>query len=88
MSDVSWGNTCDALYPVDILVVAKDRVGLIRDITEIISKQKQNLIGMNTKSVKGDAHMRFSVEISSTGDLQQTLALIREVKGVMLARRA
>ncbi|MBQ9240133.1 MAG: bifunctional (p)ppGpp synthetase/guanosine-3',5'-bis(diphosphate) 3'-pyrophosphohydrolase [Duodenibacillus sp.] len=88
MIEVSWGKARDALYPVEILVIAKDRVGLIRDITEIISKQKQNLIGMNTKNVKGDAHMRFSVEIASTNDLQQTLALIRDVKGVMLARRA
>ena len=69
-------------------MVAQDRVGLIKDISEIFMREKQNIIGMNTMNVKGDAHMRFSVEVHDSSDLVRSLAALRELPGVMSARRA
>ena len=88
MIEVSWGHSAEAVYPVDIFVVAQDRVGLIKDISEIFMREKQNIIGMNTMNVKGDAHMRFSVEVHDSSDLVRSLAALRELPGVMSARRA
>lgn len=88
MIDVSWGTDTDALYPVDILVIARDRLGLIKDIGEMMMKEKINVVGVNTMNVKGDAHMRFSVEIHSSDDMRRALAALREIKGVINARRA
>ncbi len=89
MIEVSWGTpSIDAVYPVDLYVVARDRMGLIKDITEVFMREKQNLIGMNTCNVKGDAHMRFSIEIRCSQELNRTLTALREIKGVMSARRA
>ena len=88
MIEVSWGDSPDALYPVDIYVVARDRVGLIKDITEVFLREKQNIIGINTVNVKGDAHMRFSIEIHTSADLRRSLTALAEVKGVLSARRA
>ena len=41
------------LYPVDVLVEAADRQGLLRDITEVFAKEKMNVTGVHTQSVKG-----------------------------------
>lgn len=88
MIEVSWGNQADAVYPVDIYIVARDRQGLLKDISEVLLREKLNIIGINTVNVKGDAHMRFSIEIHSSGDLTRALTQLREIKGILSARRA
>ncbi len=86
--EVSWGNQADAVYPVDIYIVARDRQGLLKDISEVLMREKLNIIGINTVSVKGDAHMRFSIEIHASSDLTRALTQLRDIKGVLSARRA
>ena len=85
---MSWGNQADAVYPVDIYIVARDRQGLLKDITEALMREKLNITGINTVNVKGDAHMRFSIEIHSSDDLTRALTQLRDIKGVLTARRA
>lgn len=85
--EVTWGQGSDALYPVDILVLANDRQGLLRDISEVLSREKINVTGVNTQSERGQARMLFTAEISSTQHLQRALALIRDVAGVVEVRR-
>ncbi|HEU4851797.1 MAG TPA: bifunctional (p)ppGpp synthetase/guanosine-3',5'-bis(diphosphate) 3'-pyrophosphohydrolase [Telluria sp.] len=83
-----WGLTkSDTVYPVDIFILANDRQGLLRDISEVLSRDKINVIGVNTQSAKGVARMVFTAEIGSTGMLQKALAAISEVSGVQEARR-
>ena len=55
--------TADTVYPVDIFILASDRQGLLRDISEIFSREKINVIGVNTQSAKGQARMSFTAEI-------------------------
>ncbi len=86
--DVSWGTSEDAIYPVDVYIVARDRLGLIKDISEILQKENLRIIGMNTMMSKGDMHMKFSIEIRSTDDLNRGLKAVRDLKGVLSARRA
>jgi GTP pyrophosphokinase len=84
----TWGSAVsDTVYPVDIFVLAGDRQGLLRDISEIFVREKINVIGVNTQSAKGQAKMAFTAEIASTAQLQKALSVIREVKGVQEVRR-
>jgi GTP pyrophosphokinase len=85
--DVTWGTRADSLYPVELLVMAQDRQGLLRDISEVFAREKMNVIGVNTSSTRGDARMLFTVEVASAADASRVLALVREVKGVFTARR-
>jgi GTP pyrophosphokinase len=85
--EVAWGAQADALYPVELLMMAQDRQGLLRDISEVFSREKINVIGVNTSSAKGEARMLFTVEVGSAADVSRVLALVREVKGVFAARR-
>jgi GTP pyrophosphokinase len=86
--DTDWGHAAaDTVYPVDVFILAGDRQGLLRDISEVFSREKINVIGVNTQSSKGQAHMVFTAEIGSTAQLQKALAAIAEVAGVLQARR-
>jgi len=92
--EVQWNSpkTPDgAVYPVDVAVEAADRQGLLRDISEVFAKEKMNVIGVQTQSVKdnrgGTAWMTFTVEVAQSGRLNQVLAIVAEVPGVRSARR-
>lgn len=84
----TWGQTGpETVYPVDIQVMANDRQGLLRDISDVFSREKINVTDVNTHSSKGVARMSFTVEIGSTAQLQKALQAIHEVAGVREARR-
>jgi len=89
--DVRWGERKSghdaAVYPVDVAVEAVDRQGLLRDISEVFSKEKMNVIGVQTQSIKGMAWMTFTVEISDSVLLARVLGSVKSVKGVRNARR-
>jgi GTP pyrophosphokinase len=85
----SWGNAAaETVYPVDIFVMAGDRQGLLRDISEVFLREKINVVGVSTQTTKGHARMAFTAEIASTAQLMKALSVIREVDGVMEVRRA
>jgi GTP pyrophosphokinase len=88
--EVRWGENKGAdasVYPVDVAVEAFDRQGLLRDISEVFAKEKMNVIGVQTQSVKGTAWMTFTVEIGDADRLSKVLGTVRGVKGVRAARR-
>ena len=88
--DVEWGGaTASAgnVYPVDVAVEANDRQGLLRDISEVFTKEKMNVIGVQTQSVKGIAWMTFTVEVTESGRLTKVLGIVAELAGVRSARR-
>jgi GTP pyrophosphokinase len=92
--EVAWGKPkagIDARYPVDLAIEASDRQALLRDITEVFSREKLNVIGVQTHSVRdhtgGTAHMVFTVEVSDSGKLAGVLAQVRGVSGVRSVRR-
>jgi GTP pyrophosphokinase len=76
-----------AVYPVDVAVEAADRQGLLRDISEVFAKEKMNVIGVQTQSVKGTAWMTFTVEVADSGRLAHVQGLVAEVPGVRWAKR-
>lgn len=87
---VAWGvptSKESAVYPVDVAVEAADRQGLLRDISDVFAKEKMNVIGVQTQSVKGTAWMTFTVEVLDSGRLERVLAVVRDVPNVRSARR-
>jgi GTP pyrophosphokinase len=79
------------LYPLDVVIEAADRQGLLRDISEVLTRERVNVTGVNTRSIKdstgGTAWMTFTVEVSDTRRLQQVLRQVTQVSGVRSARR-
>jgi len=85
--DVAWGTQRDAVYPVELLVMAQDRPGLLRDVSEVYAREKLNVVGVNSSSANGEARMLFTVEIRAASDVGRVLSAVREVKDVFSARR-
>lgn len=85
--EVAWSGANDAVYPVDVAVLAQDRPGLLRDVSEVFAREKLNVVGVNTRSARGEAQMNFTVEVADGGALRRALAQISEVAGVYSARR-
>jgi GTP pyrophosphokinase len=85
--DVAWGGQADASYPVDVFVLALDRQGLLRDVSEVFAREKMNVIGVNTLTQRGDAQMQFTIEVADVAALKRAIAQLGEVAGVISARR-
>jgi GTP pyrophosphokinase len=87
--EVQWGQAQAggaAVYPVDVAVEATDRQGLLRDISEVFTKEKMNVTGVQTQSVKGIASKTFTVEVPDSVRLARVLGTVAELNGVRLAR--
>jgi len=88
--DVEWGQPKTSevsVYAVDVSVEAADRQGLLRDISDVFAREKMNVIGVQTQSVKGTAWMTFTIEIADAARLVQVLKVVSAVSGVRSARR-
>ena len=94
--DVAWGTPSRdraAVYPMDVVVEAADRSGLLRDVSEVFAKAQMNVTGVNTQSSpdrgndRAKAWMTFTVEVADAVRLQQVLAQIGAIAGVRHARR-
>lgn len=86
--EVDWGNTDDRLYPINIAVSAMDRPGLIRDITELFSKHKVNVAGLNTQSRQGAASLLYTVEVRDGEDVRKLINAISELPEVHSVNRS
>ena len=89
---VEWGRPRgESLYPLDVQVEASDRAGLLRDISEVFAREKINVTGVKTQSLRDhhgvSAHMTFTVEVASTQRLPAVLQALMQVAGVRAARR-
>jgi GTP pyrophosphokinase len=91
---VAWGaprGDKAALYPVDVMVEAADRQGLLRDVSELFAKEKMNVTGVKTQSVKdtsgGTAWMTFTIEVADAARLAHVLGLAGRINGVRSVRR-
>jgi GTP pyrophosphokinase len=91
---VAWGaprGDKGAAYPIDVIVEAADRQGLLRDISEVFAKEKMNVTGVKTQSTRdvlgGTAWMTFTVELTDSSRLPAVLTLVGRVAGVRSARR-
>lgn len=90
--DADWGagyaeGRADGVYAVDLRVEASDRQGLLRDISEVLSREKVNVTAVKTLSKQGGASMSFTVELPGLDKLKRILALLQEVSGVVSVRR-
>jgi GTP pyrophosphokinase len=82
-----WGRAEGVTFPVEIEVEAIDRTGLLRDISEVLSRERINVTATRSLSADLAARMRFTLEVSDGGQLKRVLALIREVRGIAWAAR-
>ena len=86
--DSAWGQETGKVFAVDIVVDANDRQGLLRDVSDVLLREKINVIAVSTQTKQGSANMRFTAEIGNVPQLKRTLHLLLDIPGVIAARRA
>jgi GTP pyrophosphokinase len=82
-----WGAKTDSVYPIDLRVEASDRQGLLRDISDVFSREKINVTSVNTLSRAGNASMAFTVELAGAAAMKRMMAQLTDVPGVISVRR-
>ncbi|HNP25934.1 MAG TPA: bifunctional (p)ppGpp synthetase/guanosine-3',5'-bis(diphosphate) 3'-pyrophosphohydrolase [Nitrosomonas sp.] len=87
MVEADWGVVTDKAFPVDVEIKAHERQWLLRDVSEILSREKVNAVAMNTESRRGMTHIQLTLEVSETKQLNRVLALLKELSGVTVAGR-
>lgn len=86
---VSWGGKPQRNYPVDMLIQAYDRTGLLRDVSNILANEKINVIAVTTQSDLGEhtANMQITVEVESLERFARLMAKISQLPNVVSAKR-
>ncbi|HNM78390.1 MAG TPA: bifunctional (p)ppGpp synthetase/guanosine-3',5'-bis(diphosphate) 3'-pyrophosphohydrolase [Tepidiformaceae bacterium] len=86
--EVEWG-TVAKLYPVSVRIEAWDRVGLLRDITTVVTEDKVNMVGVRTVE-NGDGSVTILATLETTGieQLSRLLSRIEILRGVRSVDRA
>jgi len=74
-------------FAADIEILAHDRQGLLRDISDVFARDRINVTAAQTQSKRQQAMMRFTIEVSDARQLAATLAALRQVSGVASTRR-
>src|ERR1700676_4148978 len=79
---VEWGSGSEATFPVQLQVRAKDRAGLLADITAVISEAGSNIRQLESRPDKQNARVDASLEIANKRQLEAILAGLRRITGV------
>ena len=77
----------DAAFQVDIAVRGSDRQGLLRDIMDVLARERIGMAGSQSYRRDGAATHFLTVNVASVDDLRRTLALVNAVSGVASATR-
>ena len=86
--EADWGDAAqNDLFSVQVEVMASDRQGLLRDISDVLAREKINVTAVNTLTRDFMAKMKFTAEVRSMDQLRVALAQVSQVKGVQNARR-
>ena len=84
--EAQWG-PMGGKFPADIVIEASDRQGLLRDISDILARERIDVTATRTLSRVDRASMRFTIAVSDLAELRKVLGMIREVSGVVQASR-
>jgi GTP pyrophosphokinase len=81
------GAGAEARYAVEVALRASDRPGLLRDVTEVMARDRLNIVAMRTLTRDGVAQLQITVEVPGVPQLERTLVALRGLDSVLEARR-
>jgi len=82
-----WILDAGAAFEVDIRLKAFDRQGLLRDISDVIAKDRLDVLRVNTESQGEFANMLITVRIKELQQLARVLTRLQHVQNVVEVRR-
>jgi len=87
--DADWGGVQDKTYNIFIHIEAYDRQGLLSDVSQVLTDEKVDVIGVNTLSNKEDqtADMTITAEIIDLDQLGRVMDKIKQLQNVISVKR-
>jgi GTP pyrophosphokinase len=86
---VNWGKGGGRRYPVEIVVRAMDRRGLLRDITTVVAEERIDIERLASQGdpAQGSADLSLRVAVGGIEELTRLLARLSAMPGIISARR-
>ncbi|HLG79322.1 MAG TPA: RelA/SpoT family protein [Ktedonobacteraceae bacterium] len=86
---VSWGGMRQQVYHAPLVITARDRTGLLRDLATVVSDVGANLMSVNyhNSGSKETIMLGATIEIADLGQLQRLFTRLERVKGVLHVER-
>ena len=84
---VEWGGGTSATFPVQLSIRARDRAGLLADITAVISGAGSNIHHLESRPDRANARIDANLEIADRRQLETILVNIRKISGVFGVER-
>ena len=87
--EVGWGLSESATYPVDLVLRAHDRNGLIRDISTVLADEGASVTDLSSHTDRKTMQtvMNISVEIRDLPTLSTAISRLEQVPNVVSVRR-
>ena len=85
--NLEWGSYTQFPFLTSIIVTGIDRMGMLNDITKVITAGSLNIKGMNIESNDGVFEGRIIVYVHDVNDLQTLCSRIAKIKGVKAVNR-
>ena len=89
MIEVHWSGKAVGQYPVDIVIRAFDRAGLLRDVTAILANEAVNVTSMNseTDDMNNLVDLRLTLEVANLEVLGKVLSKINQLPNIIEVKR-
>ncbi|MFK8014682.1 MAG: bifunctional (p)ppGpp synthetase/guanosine-3',5'-bis(diphosphate) 3'-pyrophosphohydrolase [Gammaproteobacteria bacterium] len=87
--NVDWAGQSQQRYPVDIVIEAYDRPGLLKDLSTMLSVERVNILSVNTLTDPStlEARMNLTLEIDGLEELSRVLQRIGQLPNVLAVSR-
>ena len=82
-----WKASEKPAFAAELLVRANDRPGLLRDLTELMSRLKVRMTSIRSYTKREQLSIRITLELSHHKELAFTVRKLRELPGVLLTTR-
>ena len=79
---VEWGGAGGATFPVQLTIRARDRAGLLAEITAVISGAGSNIHNLQSRPDRSNARIDANLEIADRRQLETILVNIKKIPGV------
>lgn len=87
--DIQWSANSSSSLQTTIEVIATDRVGLVFDITAILTEARIPMVHSSSRNLKnGNALFEASITIAGTDQLKSLFEKLKRIKGVISVERA
>jgi len=84
---VEWGTGEATTFPVELVIRAKDRAGLLAEITAVISDAGSNIRTLESRPDRQNARIEASLEIQDKRQLESIISNIRRINGIFGVER-